>query len=363
MVLQSVAAGLLVILVVELTLPGSCSGWLVSSRRTKCYEQPPIGCFPTTYPYNNTGRRAPQRPSVVNVQFFFFNSGVSSTMFNYDNADQVLANTYNSSAKTVVIIHGYLENSDRPWIRQLGTELLQKDSHMNVVVVSWVGGSRNLIYFQSAANARVAGAVIALLLEKLVVLGGDRSKFHVIGFSLGAHVAGYVGSRLRGIGRITGLDPARLGFERTPPEARLDPTDAIFVDVIHTDASPIVGLGTFQSLGTVDFYPNGGVNQPGCSVDIINTVSAMMSSFDFSMDSVRAAVACSHLRVTSLFTASVNHNCSYTTLRCSNNFPRGSCSPCESGACPLMGYNIDSTRGIQTAGLYRTVTTSTSPYC
>ena len=40
----------------------------------------------------------------------------------------------------------------------------------------------------------------------------------------------------------------------------LDETDAYFVDVIHTDANPLMsfGLGLWQKCGHLDFYPNGG---------------------------------------------------------------------------------------------------------
>ena len=37
------------------------------------------------------------------------------------------------------------------------------------------------------------------------------------------------------IARITGLDPAEPYFGYAPAVVALDPTDAVFVDVIHTD--------------------------------------------------------------------------------------------------------------------------------
>lgn len=44
----------------------------------------------------------------------------------------------------------------------------------------------------------------------------------------------------------SGLDPAEPCFEGLPEEVRLDPSDAMFVDVIHTDSAPIVPyLGEF----------------------------------------------------------------------------------------------------------------------
>jgi len=50
-------------------------------------------------------------------------------------------------------------------------------------------------------------------------------------------------------------------YEKCDPEDRLDETDAIFVDVIHTNAGQ---YGFDRSIGHMDFYPNGGKNQPDC---------------------------------------------------------------------------------------------------
>lgn len=50
------------------------------------------------------------------------------------------------------------------------------------------------------------------------------------------------------VGRITGLDPAEPHFSQTDPMVRLDPSDAMYVDIIHTDSRPFIKGG---ELGTV----------------------------------------------------------------------------------------------------------------
>lgn len=66
---------------------------------------------------------------------------------------------------------------------------------------------------------------------------------------------------------VPGLDPAGPLFEFQDPRARLDRSDAKFVDVIHSNGETLIlgGLGAAQPLGHVDFYPNGGRVQHGCS--------------------------------------------------------------------------------------------------
>lgn len=74
----------------------------------------------------------------------------------------------------------------------------------NVIVVDWQHGA-TVPYEQATANTRVVGAQIAKLINKLISLtGAQASDFHIIGHSLGAHVAGYAGERVTHLGRITG---------------------------------------------------------------------------------------------------------------------------------------------------------------
>lgn len=72
-----------------------------------------------------------------------------------------------------------------------------------------------------------------------------------------------------------GLDPAGPLFESQDPRARLDASDARFVDVIHSNGEQLIlgGLGSWQPMGDVDFYPNGGRMQSGCSNLFVGAVS------------------------------------------------------------------------------------------
>ncbi len=58
----------------------------------------------------------------------------------------------------------------------------------------------------------------------------------------------------------TGLDPSHTDefYPLEDTAGRLDTTDAHFVDIIHTEGRFTVPIGH------IDFFPNGGLVQPGC---------------------------------------------------------------------------------------------------
>ena len=60
---------------------------------------------------------------------------------------------------------------------------------------------------------------------------------------------------------LLGLDPASVHFITDRTDLRLDESDALYVDVIHSNAGV---LGTTIASGHTDFWPNGGILQPGC---------------------------------------------------------------------------------------------------
>ncbi|NXY45137.1 LIPP lipase, partial [Ceuthmochares aereus] len=139
--------------------------------------------------------------------------------------------------------------------------------NINCIAVDWQDGAKGT-YISAVNNIRVIGAEIAYFIKTLQsIFRYSPLKIHLIGHSLGAHAAGEVGRRIQGIRRATGLDPAGPCFEGTPPLVRLDPSDANFVDVIHSNAAhfPAIGLGMYNTTGHLDFYPNGGSVMPGCT--------------------------------------------------------------------------------------------------
>lgn len=64
----------------------------------------------------------------------------------------------------------------------------------------------------------------------------------------------------------TGLDPTIVFYMGNNRSRDLDPTDAHFVDILHTGAGI---LGQWGPSGHADFYINGGSSQPGCASDTL----------------------------------------------------------------------------------------------
>ena len=73
-----------------------------------------------------------------------------------------------------------------------------------MIAVDWSHGA-GLPYGQATANTRVVGAQVGKLINFLVAnTNVTADDVHVIGHSLGAHVAGYAGQRVHNMSRITG---------------------------------------------------------------------------------------------------------------------------------------------------------------
>ncbi|XP_055615910.1 pancreatic lipase-related protein 2 [Toxorhynchites rutilus septentrionalis] len=299
------------------------------------------GCFPITPPWTDERRPIalyPETPTKINVQFPVFNKNnrMIPKFINLDDPDYTHKVGINPAGKIYFIAHGFLESGKAKWIEVLINRILDQDldGTATCIVVDWGGGS-SPPYNQASANIRLVGAIAAnvihLIYEELGLK--NLNNVHVIGHSLGAHLSGYAGFYLQKdfnlkLGRITGLDPAELAFTETNPIVRLDTTDAKFVDIIHSDATPMmpkIGLGLYEPIGHVDFYPNGGFNQPGCDQRLWKRKDGTFLS------SMYQFFSCSHVRAVDFFIESVQSKCPFTAIACESyeKFLAGDCFNCD----------------------------------
>ncbi|KAK6991170.1 inactive pancreatic lipase-related protein 1, partial [Biomphalaria glabrata] len=120
------------------------------------------------------------------------------------------------------------------------------------------------------------------------------------------------------------LDPAGPYFENTDPTVRLDPTDALFVDAIHTDSESLIQFGTAE------------------------------------------VVACNHFRAIHFFMESVNSPCPFMGYACvtEDDFTSGRCNSCGTAGCAYMGLHAD--KNIPPRGQSRKIFFTTAahrPFC
>lgn len=312
----------------------------VNGYTDKCYGD--LGCFSDRPPFGGTQIRSkgfiPESPEEVNTIFSLFTRRGSNVIITADNVPVA----YNSSLPTKFIIHGFIQNADRSWIRDMKNTLLRVED-LNVITVDWRKGA-DFPYAQAASNCQIAGAEIAKLIKILVSKNGANiDDFHLIGHSLGSHVAGYAGERLENLGRITGLDPAGPLFEFTHPLVRLDKSDAKFVDVIHTDGENILklGLGLLEPAGHVDFYPNGGVDQPSCPASSYKLLTAIFNFATSNIEDLDNISGCSHVASYKFFMDSIENTKCYAAYPCESRveFDKGNCLQCSNEkGCNQMGY-------------------------
>jgi len=232
---------------------------------------------------------------------------------------------------TVLYIHGFSEQHTGPGATAVSTAYL-KTGYDNVIVVDWSSLSALPWYSHSVANTFPAARVVAKFIDDLVWAGLPLHSLHVVGFSLGAEIAGLAGKMITTgkLSRITGLDPASPLYMMSDHKMRLDKTDAHFVDVVHTDSGK---LGLAKPIGHADFYPNCEKSaQPGCR----RMVAFSKGRFD-------ELVACNHNRAWKYYAESIMNPWGFRAENCPSygHYLVGICPKRRGAPVPYMGYMAD----------------------
>jgi hypothetical protein len=229
------------------------------------------------------------------------------------NNNAVLNNSnYNPALQTRFHIHGWngggaatgagIRNA---WIAAI---------NCNVFTVDWGAGAQTINYILARNRVNAVGQVIAQYIDWLNLARGQSfAAVSIAGHSLGAHCAGAAGKRTaRGrVQSIISMDPAGPLFTVADSANRVHHTDAIHVENIVTDGG---NLGFNDPIGHANFYPNWGVNQPGC-----------------------AGSTCSHSRVEPLVQHSINMGNVFGATRCRNFADITTRNCVSSGAGRRMG--------------------------
>ncbi|XP_065226686.1 pancreatic triacylglycerol lipase-like [Planococcus citri] len=340
--------------------------------REVCYDM--VGCFPMPRSQISPLKKPPQPPEAVDTKFIlltrnFIETNITNLLKYGDNQKSLLDANLDISLPIKLIVHGFKGSGQDRGAIEIATSFLDVEN-ANIVLVDWHKGAAGPSYISAAANTQLVGRQLALLIMELLSHGADASQMHIIGFSLGAHIAGYAGRAIQKvrvkIGRITGLDPASPLFREllSSSLSPLNKNDAKFVDIIHTDGARFLteGLGIFKPIGHVDYFPNGGFDQPGCN----HVRGAVLVSH--LGNSLNTSLVCNHLRAWQLFLESLKSEktgCEFFSFPCPggwNSFEKGNCFPtdCADQSCGKMGYHAAESRFL---GPLFLATRDSSPFC
>ncbi|CAL1269472.1 unnamed protein product [Larinioides sclopetarius] len=271
---------------------------------------------------------------------------------------------FDPSRKTKILIHGYtVELKPGNLFQLIKDSLLLEDSY-NVIIVNWTQYNQGLYPF-AVKNGYLVGIEVGNFINFLTnEKGVDPTDVHLIGHSLGAHVSGVAGKQVPNLGRISGLDPAYPLYKLNVTFDRLTDSDADFVDVIHCSNGVIdngsKGYGIPYPIGQINFYPNGGINQPSCKL------GRNYSNADGEIEEIKTnqdLISCRHDICPIYFLYSIR-DCEFLSKEC-GSYRRYKGEKCftESHPTDVMGLHTEKIPGLSTHSKFYLNTTAYPPYC
>ncbi|XP_060803869.1 inactive pancreatic lipase-related protein 1 isoform X2 [Amyelois transitella] len=286
---------------------------------------------------------------VEDVYLRFYNGTVEDYVdFPLDQASRLFEiKGFDKNNPTVLYIHGFIETAQQESVQVMVSAYLECRPGTNVVLLDWSNMSHGSYLVNAVRNSKKVGLAAAEKLNTLLEGGLMLDRLHVIGHSLGSHVAGYAARELKAkynktIKRLTALDPAFPAFY---PDGvvmeHVSAKDAEFVDVIHTDAG---GYGAPVRTGSADFWPNGGKSvQPGCP---------RFAPIPLSEDNL-----CSHWRSWRFYAESVRRPAAFPASPAAG-YQRFRDNPAPERGMVYMGVNCDTSA----QGSYYLTTNGQSPF-
>ncbi|KAI4468893.1 lipase [Holotrichia oblita] len=269
-----------------------------------------------------------------------------------DGSISLFSTHFNADLDNFILVHGWTKNYEAPMNVAIKSAI-QNVTYANIFVVDWSDIAENSRYNAAAAEVKNIGEILGNYIHRHVMTlhNLSSSKFRFICHSMGAHICGGAGARIKAlsgslVASIVALDPAAPGFEFPfwiPSDLpffyeseSIDTNDASFVQVIHTSFF----LGFTHSIGHADYFPNGWliIVQPGCP------------SFPY--------IWCSHSRAFEFYAESIYPSSNFTSRSC-NREERRKLLGSDDQPVSLMGQLYVDT---EASGRYCLDTNSEPPY-
>ncbi|XP_034116444.1 phospholipase A1 VesT1.02 [Drosophila albomicans] len=210
---------------------------------------------------------------------------------------------FNGKWPVRVLIHGWTGGSTTCYNAAVKDAYLSRGNY-NVIILDWSRQAVDINYHRVSTQLESIAKSVAKLLRFLHDYSGvPYWNIYLVGHSAGSHIAGHTGKLLKPaqLGAIFALDPAGLTQLSLGPMERLAPTDATYVESIHTDLA-FLGNPYGSRLSHAAFYANWGRGQPHCP-------NATATEFD---------IACDHFAAVYYFAESVRHPNIFGALRCNS---------------------------------------------
>ncbi|GFG35852.1 hypothetical protein Cfor_07260 [Coptotermes formosanus] len=327
-------------------------------------------------PWRSVRRPVPAPNCVQKVDYLLQTRENAAIPFTLSSDNMTLLGShFNASKPTLFYFHGWMGSVVHGLVPSVARDyLVSVDA--NAFSVEFSNVSFNINYAQAVADIRAVARIVARFVRYVVSEKGvPKDNIHLVGLSLGAHLAGYVGKEVPGIGRITGLDPAGPLFEHEDCRIRLCKGDAKFVESIQSNGKYVSGLGTYLEDYDVTFAANGGHDQPFCGLLLDDrAVSHLLSGSYSPATDVPLAFICSHVKSQYYYVEALrNPNCTfwgikaelYSRLLSKLSLGYGAnifvpVTECEFPACLPMGIH---TADRPAGAVYVVPTNAKEPYC
>ncbi|XP_054269053.1 inactive pancreatic lipase-related protein 1-like [Macrosteles quadrilineatus] len=225
------------------------------------------------------------------------------------------------------IVHGFSVDKDSAINAVLRPALFSVGEY-NIVSTDWSSLGRQGCYTQAVRNVRTVGKCVSDFFNA-VVRTRQFPSVHLLGHSMGAHVAAWASQDIPDLPRLTKFDVANPMFNNDHSRRGR----AGFIDVYHSNC----GLkGQRNPSGDVDVYFNNNVFQPGCKCD----------------------TGCSHLRAVEFYAESLSTP--LVAFPCSgwDEYKEGGCTTPRTEDLVVLGENAD----IRVKGSFMAFTNSKSPF-